>query len=305
MTKEKLIEIIKKFKIYHMIKKFIYQTKDSSYKEVFLSPNQTNDYIKELLISNKPFMITRYGSIELKVVENYIKNKKYTDKMKYTIKNNAGFYEPNNDNLDLFAKLYLENSKNIDLLGISNLPFEDNMVNKIIPKCKITKLRNLEPYFFDLAWSKLLEDKKVLVIHPFTQSIEKQYLKRELLFENQSILPEFTLITYPAIQSLGGNDEYESWFHALDKMKEDISKIDFDIAIIGAGAYGLPLASYVKDLGKKAIHLGGSTQMLFGVYGHRWAIHPDFQNIINEHWAKPTPNEKPKNATKVENACYW
>lgn len=74
---------------------------------------------------------------------------------------------------------------------------------------------------------------------------------------------------------------------------------------IGAGAYGLSLASYIKDLGKKVIHLGVAIQMLFRVYGQRWAIHPDFQNIINEHWTKPTPNEKPKNAAKVENACYW
>lgn len=305
MLKEKIIEQIKKFKLYHLIKKIIYQTKDSAYKKEFLNDVKANDYIKELLISDNPNMITRYGSIELKIIENYLKNKKYTNKIKYTIKNNAGFYEPTNENLESFAKIYLDSSKNIDLLGISNLPFEDYMVNNIIQRCKITKLRNLEPYFFDNPWSYYLKDKKVLVIHPFTQSIEKQYLKRELLFKDQNILPAFTLITYPAIQSLGGNDEYESWFHALDKMKQDISKIDFDIAIIGAGAYGLPLASYIKDLGKKAIHLGGATQMLFGVYGQRWAIHPDFQDLINEYWVKPTPNEKPKNASKVENACYW
>lgn len=303
--KEKLIEIIKKIKFFHIIKKYIYQTRDSLYKKEIIEPLITNDYIKRLLISNKPCMITRYGSIELKVIETFLKKKMYTSKIKYTIKNNAGFFESNDENLNKFASLYISNSKNIDLLGISNLPFEDYMVNNVIEDCKLTKLRNLEPYFFNEPWSFYLKDKKVLVIHPFSQSIEKQFLKRDLLFKNHNILPEFTLITYPAIQSLGGNDEYESWFHALDKMKNDISKIDFDIAIIGAGAYGLPLASYIKDIGKKAIHLGGATQMLFGVYGQRWAIHPDFQDIINENWVKPTQNEKPKTANKVENACYW
>ena len=34
-------------------------------------------------------------------------------------------------------------------------------------------------------------------------------------------------------------------------MKADIKEIDFDIAIIGAGAYGMFLAQYVKSLGKK------------------------------------------------------
>jgi hypothetical protein len=303
--KQKIIEQIKKVKFFHKIKKFIYQTSDKKYEKNILISSDTNNFISNLLISTNPCMITRYGSIELKIIETYLKNKKYTKKMKYTIKNNAGFFESTDKNLDLFAESYIKDSKNIDLLGISNLPFEDYMANKIIDDCELTKLRNLEPYFFDNPWSYHLKDKKVLVIHPFNQSIEKQYKKRELLFKNQNILPEFTLVTYPAIQSLGGNDEYESWFQALAKMKNDISKIDFDVAIIGAGAYGLPLASYIKDLGKKAIHLGGATQMLFGVYGQRWAIHPDFQDIINEHWAKPTPNEKPNNASKVENACYW
>ena len=35
-----------------------------------------------------------------------------------------------------------------------------------------------------------------------------------------------------------------------------IDKIDFDVAIIGCGAYGIFLADYIKSLGKKAIHLG-------------------------------------------------
>jgi len=45
-------------------------------------------------------------------------------------------------------------------------------------------------------------------------------------------------------------------------MKNEISEIDFDVAIIGAGAYGLPLASYIKEMGRQAIHMGGSTQMV-------------------------------------------
>ena len=83
------------------------------------------------------------------------------------------------------------------------------------------------------------------------------------------------------------------------------NRMDHTEKTIGAGVYGIPLAVFIKLLCKKAIHLGGCTQMLFGVYGRRWAINPDFQNIINEYWIKPSHNEKPRNAGKVENACYW
>lgn len=305
LIKEKLIELIKKTFLYKSLKKRFYQTHPDSYRNAIMDNEQTAYFMSKLLINDKPCLVSRLGSNELKTLEYAHKKIPFTQHTKHVMINNAGFFPSDDVNLNKFANLYFESIKEVDLLGIWFNPFEDFIANDICPNAKLTVLRNLEPYFSDNPWSLHLKGKKVLVIHPFTQSIENQYQKRELLFKNPNVLPEFTLITYPAIQSLGGNDEYESWFHALDTMKENISKIDFDIAIIGAGAYGLPLASHVKDIGKKAIHLGGATQMLFGVYGQRWGIHPDFQEIINDHWAKPTPNEKPKNATKVENACYW
>lgn len=303
--KEQIIEKIKQTKLFNWYKKTFYLTNIKNYKNDFLNKNDCDEFMKNLLLSDNPCMIARFGSTELKVLESTDRNKKFSDKVKYIIKNNSGVF-PNTDSiLDDFSKLYFKDIGNIDLLGVWFNPYEDRITNKYCPKAKITTLRNLEPYFSNNPWSYYLKNKKILVIHPFSQSIENQFKKRELLFKNKNILPEFELISYPAIQSLGGNNDYESWFHALDKMKNDIEKIDFDVAIIGAGAYGLPLASFIKNLGKKAIHLGGATQMLFGVFGQRWAINPDFQNIINEHWEKPTPNEKPQNAGKVENACYW
>lgn len=303
--KQKIIELIKQTAIYNIYKKKFYQTDIKDYNNEFLDQKECNNYIKNLLEGNEPFMISRLGSTELKVLKSFEKSEDYTENLKNIIKDLSGVFPNDSKTLNEFAKLYFEDITNIDLLGIWYNPFEDTVSNRYCPNAKITNLRNLEPYFSSNPWSASLENKKVLVIHPFTQSIEKQYLKRELLFTDKKVLPKFELMTYPAIQSLGGNDDYKSWFDALEKMKSDIAKIDFEIAIIGAGAYGLPLASYIKTIGKKAIHLGGSTQMLFGVYGQRWAIHPDFKDIINENWIKPTPNEKPKNAGKVENACYW
>lgn len=304
--KEIIIEKIKQTKIYPMLKSFLFQTKERDYKQNFLTPIESNLYISNLLNEKKPFIVSRLGTTELGVLKYYMKNKKYKNKQKEIIQRYSGFFPTDDNSMDNFCKLYTEIIPDIDLSGISFIPFEDYMLNTFAPNTKITKIRNLEPYFFDIPWSKYLRDKKVLVIHPFSESIEKQYIKREKLFKNQEVLPTFRLTVYPAAQTLGGGDgSYNSWFEALEKMKKDIEKIDFDIAIIGAGVYGLPLASFIKSLNKSAIHLGGSTQILFGVYGQRWAIHPDFKDIINEYWVKPTPNETPKTAKNVENACYW
>ncbi len=100
---------------------------------------------------------------------------------------------------------------------------------------------------------------------------------------------------------------YRDWFEALDYMKEEIEKKKFDVCILGFGAYGFPLAAHVKRMGKKAIHLGGVTQMLFGIKGKRWedySFYP-YTNLFSEHWVRPSDKERPDNALKVENACYW
>lgn len=89
-------------------------------------------------------------------------------------------------------------------------------------------------------------------------------------------------------------------------MKDEISKLDFDIALIGCGAYGMCLAAHVKRMGKQAVHLAGWTQMLFGVYGERWIKdQPKYSKYINDYWIRPLESEKPKGAEKVENGCYW
>lgn len=305
LTKEELIESIKKTNFFQWFKKTFYQTNSKNYNQVILSDLSTEHFIKDLLLSDKPCMIARLGSTELKTLKYNYKKRKYSINLKYIMKNNAGVYPTDDTNLDRFSKLYFEKISNIDLLGIWFNPFEDTIANKFCPNAKLSLLKNLEPYFSNSPWSYYLKGKKVLVIHPFASSFELQYQIREQLFKNKNVLPEFKMIPYKAVQSLGGNENFDSWFDALDYMQNDIKKIDFDIAIIGAGAYGLPLASFVKEIGKKSIHLGGATQMLFGVYGQRWKIDPNFKDIINENWIKPSEDEKPINAQKVENACYW
>jgi hypothetical protein len=58
----------------------------------------------------------------------------------------------------------------------------------------------------------------------------------------------------------------------------------------------------LKDMGKVAIHVGGSVQLLFGIKGKRW---DDRTDIITEEWDYPLPQDCPQGKEVVENACYW
>lgn len=259
--------------------------KNMFYGKKIFSLEESNQKIYNLLKSDNPIMISRIGSVELECISSYhIKNSNFNLKNKKEMQKNAGFFPVTSINLIKFSKIFLESLMLCDFLGIWFNKNEDVICKEFCKNSNLGVLRGLEPYYSEEPWSRYLEDKKILIIHPFEKTIISKYKKRALLFENKKILPNFELQTIKAVQSIGGNSKYKNWFEGYDYMCKEISKKDFDIALIGAGAYGLPLAAYVKNIGKQAIHLGGATQIIFGIKGKRWDNHPVISTLYNEHW---------------------
>jgi hypothetical protein len=64
---------------------------------------------------------------------------------------------------------------------------------------------------------------------------------------------------------------------------------------------------HCKTLGKQALHLGGATQLLFGIKGKRWEDpKQDYgKRFFNEYWVRPLPHEIPEGSESVEGGCYW
>ena len=257
------------------------------------------------MADNKPLLISRFGNTELDCAYGYTQGR-YKKGMLDEMIICSGFFPREKKLLDQFSSIYLESSKMIDVLGVWwFLPGEAELIRSCCPHAQLVHLKTLEPYYHDNPWSRKLKGKKVLVIHPFTATIADQYKKyRSLLFENKNILPLFELMTFKSVQSVAGTKtEFNTWFDAYDWMRDKINGYTFDIAIIGCGAYGLPLAAHVKSLGKKAIHLGGATQILFGIKGKRWDDRPFFQSLYNQHWVRPSTDETPENYKKL--GVYW
>lgn len=228
----------------------------------------------------------------------------------------AGFFPSTDANLMKFGELMVEDMKQVDLLG-SWLREEQVMIDEYCLKLRKVTLMALEPYWAIKPWTRALEGKKVLVIHPFASLIESQYAeKRELLFQDERVLPSFELKTLQAVQSIGGESDFKDWFEALDWMKTRMDATDYDIALIGCGAYGFPLAAHAKRMGKQSVHLGGALQLLFGIKGKRWE-NPNYGvrewgianglycNLMNEAWVRPSEADRAACADKVEDACYW
>jgi hypothetical protein len=291
-------------------------------RKMFSNKEYANDLIYKQLMNKEPCMIARFGSTEMNCIVNYLgvknKNKNYLGFIKGDIlewwwkksfivqmKSNAGFFPSHVDKIEQFCKLMIEDAKEVDILG--SWLIKEKYIKNEIKNAKQLVLEDLEPFFTTNPWTKALEGKKVLVIHPFSESIEDQYKKRELLFEN-NLLPQFELKTIKAVQSLQGEKvKFIDWFEALDSMKNQMDQTNYDICIVGAGAYGFPLTAHAKRSGKKAIHLAGVTQLLFGIKGKRWEnfLFWPYMNLFNEHWVRPSVKENPKNANQVEGSCYW
>lgn len=290
-------------------------------------PEAISKIIFDALQSDEPCMIARFGSTEMACLCNILGIKYHRNKVIGYIKGKtqpwwwessvmnqmqkwSGFFPPTHDKLEEFGELMFGDMVLVDILGSwlsQEVYFEDKLT-----MANLVRFIYLEPFWSKSPWTKALEGKKVLVIHPFAKTIEKQYSKRSLLFDD-NLLPKFELTTIKAVQSIAGSPTgFKDWFEALKFMEGEIDKKDYDICLIGAGAYGFPLAAHVKRMGKKGFHLGGSLQLLFGIKGKRWedknygsGLNLNYLNLFNEHWIRAGEEEIPQNSKSVENGCYW
>jgi hypothetical protein len=311
----------------------LFKKKNEVKPECIQDPDLASKIMCDVLMADKPCMFARFGSTELNCLTNYVGvHQEKSQFVNYItgksnpwwwesniinqMQNWSGFFPARQDKIEQFCQLMLKDIPEVDVLG--SWLVDEKVFDKQLKFAKKVHLRLLEPFWSDIPWTIALEGKKVLVVHPFADTIEQQYLKRKNIFNNSDVLPEFgSLQVIQAVQTLGeGDTRFKDWFEALDFMKTEIDKVDYDICLIGCGAYGFPLAAHVKRSGKKGIHLGGALQLLFGIKGKRWEdpnygvnewgiASGAYSDLINEYWVRPGENERPKNAEKVEGACYW
>jgi len=275
-----------------------------------------NEIAREALASGRPTLIGRLGSSELACAsfctrwrQSGVLRPPYPKALRHTMRVNTGMFPTDDASLDRFSEVLLDAVSKTDVMGVSFNRNEHRIVGRHCPDARLVQIEALNCVLREDPWSAGLSGRVVLVVHPFAQTIESQYrTRRTLLFENPRMLPEFELKTLVAVQSGAGSEcGFGAWFDALEHMCDEIARIEFDVAIIGAGAYGLPLAAAVKDMGRQAVHLGGATQLLFGIRGRRWDVeYADVMGpLMNEYWVRPSAEETPERSGSVEGGCYW
>lgn len=313
----------------------IYQEKESLYKnpstdielpygnKTVPSIDEGNVLIKNMLEAGNPFMLGRFGETELRVmmygltnkfpIYNPLRCRKILQRECANWCEGAGFFPRRANMIPQFTEIFEESCKYLDILAVWYNLYEDFISDTYAPQAQICRFQTLNSFFEfprDNPWTEGLKGKKVLVISPFAETIMKQYQYRDKIYSNPRTLPEFKLQTIKAVESplvTGKKNGFKNWFEALDWMYRQTEKLDYDVAILGCGAYGFPLAAKIKQSGHMAIQLCGQTQILFGIKGRRWEIeNPELiKKFANEYWTRPSKDELPKNRRCVEEGCYW
>lgn len=220
----------------------------------------------------------------IKFCENYIDYYKNSDQIcialsyylsKYYIKDNSQYYlkysKEYEDIYNIFEKEIFKTN--------TVLHNYHNIIESINPFLKAFKI--------------FAEGKKILIISPFDKTIHLQKKNLNNFIKNYQF-PNFILLTYNTpitynyvdnnnntilLQQLNDND----WFQTVDRMCNDISNLNFDIALLSCGSYSMPLGNFIKKLGKKAIYVGGVLQLFFGILGDRYN-HDWLKFIINKEY---------------------
>jgi hypothetical protein len=271
-----------------------------------------NEIFPDLIASGVPFAAGKIGLTEQEAINQFMKGRSRSEAPSYPcdvahrLFANAGVFPKSDHAFNAFCDVFVEALSQIDIMAVWYNSGELGVLKTYCPNAKLVTLTSLEPYYHLNPWTRVLHNKKVLIIHPFEQSIRAQYSRRISIWPGSLVLPDFKLLTLkvplsPAIQE----PQFDSWLDTFNWLKRQVNQIEFDVSLIGAGAYSLPLTSYIKSIGKAAIHLGGPTQILFGIKGKRWDNNKLISKFYNSYWIRPHETETPVEKHKVERGCYW
>lgn len=256
--------------------------------------NEISNNFNELMTKEGGAWIGRIGGSDYKEIIMFL-NKLEIRNDNIHIKLLNGYFDKSSSpaekkiNFLKFITNIMDSYKNMDLATVATAEFIHILItNKMsidgFPSKKICSYSFIEDiYPFLNSFKEWGENKKILIVSPFSKSIEYQsskqrlpYLINNYQFPNCEFSTYQSLITYNAPfydnslvekQTCG----YNNFNDYVIKMCKDIASLNFDICFISAGSYSVMIGDYIKTtLNKKAIYIGGILNIFFNIYGERY-----------------------------------
>jgi len=310
-----------------------FQKPDPKHSFTFIDENnQFRNYLEKSIVSNKPFVVPRLAGIEhmYAMMGAYASQRgrfddseaDFLNKTRGVMKNNAGIFLPDANSVVKYSQLYLDAFHKCEVYmdwepqgdvasaygGGLQMAYEFIQVNfdrQRIWSFGVADIFHL--IYQDEPWTLALRGKRLLIISPFAETFKKQLPVLSKIY-GRDLFPEcsFCFIKPPITN---GTNQSKPFDEELDKFMKQVEEVkdNFDIALVSCGGYGNPVVGRIYAMGKSAIYVGGVLQMYFGVYGARWERErPLVMRLFkNQHWVRPTSDERPQGFEKVEQSCYW
>ncbi len=280
------------------------------------------NYVLKKFENNEKFIVPRISNIENDfamlgdLIKNFGMKPEFNNILKRKLpemKNNAGIKLLSIESVISYSQMYINAFENSDMFfgwemygGMSNIKQSYNYIkNKLNKPIIWASVLDVYHYIYTCPWTLALKGKKVLIVSCFAKSIETKIPIREKIF-GVDLFPDCEIITIAPPQTQGGNQSEEFQIE-LQKFTSKLDLLEYDVALVSAGGYGNIICNYIYNKGKSAVYVGGVLQMYFGILGSRWLTdRPDVIRLfLNEHWSKPTDEEKPDGYKNIENGCYW
>lgn len=288
----------------------------------------------QLIADDNIFSISRLGGVDFQLANRYFvdslcfDNEKYYTTSLYEAKNMPGYFDFDNkkENFISYVQKIIKYYEDIDAATYANLVLRNQIDRDDVECAETTKkfldfiiqnknkvimnysiIEGIRPFLDSFKiWG---EDKKILIVSPLSKSIEHQYKRKNDILKNY-IFPNFELKTCTTnLTWQHDNDTKEklglitnNWHEECDRLSEEISKIDFDIAFLSCGSYAMHLGYFLKNvLRKKSIYIGGVLNVMFAIYGGRYDCDYYMKFHTPGYLIDPFENENAKKITAGRN----
>lgn len=223
----------------------------------------------------------------------------------------SGVFPPEREQFNQFLDTYRKSVGALDGIHLWQdseflKAYEKELAESLCPRATRLSSQVLSPFSFlpeisDLQW---------LVISPFIKTMKSQEDRLGKIHSFYPWHPKFHHLAKAPFYlrcpffSYLEKTSYPDWQAGLEHLTEQALQFDFDVALVGAGAWSLPLLANLKKSGKKGIHTGGATQLIFGIKGRRWD-QEGWYMPYNQFWVRPLPEDTPEGHMRKEDGCYW
>lgn len=264
-------------------------------------------------LQGPPCFIGRIAGIELQVAYDIHHNQRLTPIALHEIVNNAGIHTESEQSLVTYTKQLCQAYDHCTAIAIWDrsgpvYAATGRAQEWILQRTRAPTIqaRSLEPYYEPESWMSALCGKRVLIVHPFYHSIQRQLPRLAALFPNRPWFPSCHVEVVVPPMTYAGNHEGKDWQEHLSACYTTIQHKEFDIALVAAGGYGMILSDMIYTrLHRSVMYIGGALQLFFGIIGKRWFDQKEILMLMNDEWIRPLKQDQPANHTRVEKGCYW